>query len=660
MFYRKGDTDKMNDKNSSNPVRARLEDTFWSGYEKMVRTLTIPYQWKILNDELQTAEPSHALRNFKIAAGLEKGDFYGFVFQDSDVAKWLEAVGYSLARHPDNNLEQLADQTIDIIGKAQQQDGYLDTYFIIKEPEKRWTNLYECHELYCAGHMIEAGCAYYEGTGKRKLLDIVCRLADCIGSVFGPEDGKKKGYPGHQEIELALIKLYHVTGNRSYLELACFFIKSRGTQPYYFEQEWEKRGKTGYNAAGSLEPPAKNKLYNQTFAPADEQNKAAGHAVRAVYMYSAMADIAAEINDLKLADACRSIWNDITSAQMYITGGIGSTQKGEAFTFDYNLPNDTVYAETCASIGLLFFARRMLRLETKNCYADVMETALYNTVIASVARDGTHFFYVNPLEVWPQACAEDPGKFHVKTERQSWFGCACCPPNFARLIESLDTYIYSFHDNRLDVHLFIGSEAIFAAENGKETHIKQKTDYPWNGTVDFDITADIPAEFELALRYPGWCHHAEVMLNGVAVDIKSFLFNGYIILKRIWQNGDTVRLLLDMPVELIAANPQVRADAGKVAIRRGPVVYCLEETDNGPNLSAVSLRKSANLQTSYDKTLSCIVIKGTAQRIEESSWGTQLYRPYDPCEKEIPIMAVPYFIWGNRGQGEMQIWTRCK
>jgi uncharacterized protein len=642
-------------------LRVHLDDCFWSKYEKLIREVTIPYQWSILNDEIKTSEPSHAIRNFRIAAGLEKGDFYGFVFQDSDVAKWLEGAGCSLASHPDEKLEALADKTIDLIGNAQQPDGYLDTYFIIKAPEKRWTNLYQCHELYCAGHMIEAGVAYYKATGKRKLLDIVCRLADHIDSVFGPDTEKIKGYPGHQEIELALIKLYRVTGNQKYLNLSRYFIAQRGKDPYYFDEEWKKRGKTDFYIAGNSEQPGKNRIYNQSYAPVDEQNKAAGHAVRAVYMYTAMADLAAETGDRKLAAACRRIWNNIATTRLYLTGGIGATHTGEAFTFDYDLPNDTVYAETCASVGLIFFAQRMLHLEAKSNYADVMETALYNTVIASMSQDGTHFFYVNPLEVWPEACEKDPGKFHVKTERQTWFGCACCPPNLVRLIESLTSYIYSFHQDRLYVHLFIGSTVSFTTKTG-DILLTQKTKYPWSGEIIFEISSKAPVAFELALRYPGWCRNAELTVNGRKADREPCMTDGYIILKRTWQSGDSVKLTLDMPVQLIAANPQVRADAGKAAIQRGPIVYCLEEADNGKNLSAISLSKTTGLKAAYDDTLmgGMVVVKGTAVRTDESSWGTQLYRLFDPHEKKIEITAIPYFMWGNRGTGEMQIWTRCE
>jgi DUF1680 family protein len=638
-----------------------LRDPFWSKYEKLIREVALPYQWDALNDNAGSEEPSHAIKNFKIAAGLEKGEFYGFVFQDSDVAKWLEGVSYSLENSSDEILEELADQTIDIIEKAQQSDGYLDTYFTIKEPGKRWTNLYHCHELYCAGHMIEAGVAYYKATGKNKLLNIVSKLADHIDTVFGPEPEKLKGYPGHQEIELALVKLYKVTQDNKYLNLSKYFIKQRGKEPYYFDEEWEKRGKANYEKVGSPDAPSKGKEYNQTHLTVNEQEKAVGHAVRAVYMYTAMADLAAETGDKELLAACNRLWDNIENTQMYITGGIGSTSIGEAFTFDYNLPNDTVYAETCASIGLIFFANRMLRIEAKSKYADVMEKALYNNAIASMAMDGKHFFYVNPLEVWPEACEKDPVKSHVKPIRQSWFGCACCPPNLVRLIESLRSYIYTCSQNRIYVNLYIGNTVKFNMGQN-EICLTQKTNYPWNGAINFKLATANPTEFGLALRLPDWCMSAKVKVNDKEIDINSCMIDGYIVINRFWQNSDNVDLELDMPVQVLAANPQVRSDAGKVAIQRGPIVYCLEEEDNGGNLSAISLNKDSKLKAIYDEKFldGMVVIEGTAKRVDESVWGTKLYKPFELKEKEVEIRAIPYFGWGNRTKGEMQIWTRYK
>ena len=476
----------------------RIEDRLWSTYINLVRDVVVPYQWEALNDQVEGAEPSHALRNFRIAAGLEQGEFYGMVFQDSDVAKWLEAVGYLLAAQADSELEALADGVIDLIAAAQQPDGYMNTYYTVKEPENRWSNLSECHELYCAGHLIEAGVAYYQGTGKRKLLDVVCKFADYIDTVFGSEPDKLQGYDGHQEIELALVKLYRETGNDKYLKLSTYFLDERGSKPSFYDLEWEKRGRTNHWETPFM---IHEKAYSQAHLPVREQDKAEGHAVRAVYMATGMADVAAETNDKGLLEACRRLWSNIVSRRMYITGGIGSMAQGEAFSLDYDLPNDTVYAETCASIGLIFFANRMLQIESNSEYADVMERALYNTVIGGMSQDGTKFFYVNPLEVYPHACGKNKNYDHVKPERQGWFGCACCPPNVARLLASLGQYIYTVRNNTIFTNLYIGGELEAQLDEGL-VRLKQQSQFPLDGAIHFEIQTDGVVPFTLALRMP--------------------------------------------------------------------------------------------------------------------------------------------------------------
>lgn len=641
------------------PLRVELNDRFWGRQEELVRTAAIPYQWDALNDRAGSSEPSRAIRNFRIAAGLETGEFYGMVFQDSDVYKWLEGVGCSLQHHPDEHLKKLADETIELIGKAQQPDGYVNTYFTVKEPGKRWTNLFECHELYCAGHLMEAAVAYDRGTGERRLLDIACRFADYIGQVFGPEPGKLKGYPGHQEVEWGLIRLYRATGEKRYLDLAAYFLKQRGRTPCYFDEEWEKRGKVSYwSHQPSGRPSEGNLQYNQARLPVTEQDKAVGHAVRAVYMYTAMAALAAETGDETFTAACKTLWNDIQDAQLYITGGVGSTHHGEAFTFDYDLPNDTVYSETCASVGLIFFARNMLALEHRAAYADVMEQALYNVILSSMSLDGKHFFYVNPLEVWPEASEKDPGKAHVKAERQSWFGCACCPPNLVRLIESLTDYIYSAEGGTLFVDLFIGSRAALP-ETGFA--LRQESGLPDDGAVTLTVESGTPAPCTLALRRPGWCRQMSLSVNGERVEAEAG-DDGYIRIRRAWKAGDTVRIAFDLPVEVLEANPLVRADAGKAALRRGPVVYCLEEADNGANLSALTLTAQSGLTARYEPDLlgGVTVVTGQAARRAQSGWDGRLYRPLALEEETVPFKAIPYYAWGNRGKGEMQVWTRWR
>lgn len=639
---------------SSIPLnKVKIKDAFWSKYVGLIHDEVIPYQWEAINDRIPGAEPSHAIKNFRIAAGLEQGEFYGFVFQDTDLAKWLEAVAYRLETHPDAELEKLADEAIELVEKAQQKDGYLNTYFTIKEPGKRWTNLRECHELYTAGHMMEAAVAYYKATGKRRLLDVMCSFADHIDSVFGTEPGKLRGYDGHQEIELALVKLYEVTGEEKYLKLSKYFLDERGREPFFFDIESEKRGNTVHFGDFVMY----NRNYAQTHRPVREQDTVEGHAVRAVYMLSGMADVAGLTGDRELLTACRRLWNNLVSKRMYITGGIGSMAFGEAFSFDYDLPNDTMYTETCASIGLIFFAHRMLKIEPKSCYADVMERALYNNVLAGMAQDGKSFFYVNPLEVLPEACEKNAACKHVKPVRQKWFACACCPTNVARLLSSLGQYIYTVNDNTIFAHLYIGS-SINIELNGTAVTLNQRTNYPWDGKVTFEVSAQEKKDFTVAVRIPGWCKKHSLSLNGLAAEVE--IADGYARIKRTWDKGDTIELVLDMPVELVKAHPAVRANAGKAAIQRGPLVYCLEEVDNGSNLSSISLPANCMLTAEHDEKLlgGAVVIEGEALRIDAAAWGESLYSTAEVKELPAVIKAVPYCMWGNRNSGEMAVWIR--
>ncbi|NIK76172.1 hypothetical protein FHS15_001279 [Paenibacillus castaneae] len=647
--------------NKAKPVslkQVEIRDNFWKYYIDLVRDVVVPYQWEAINDRVEGAERSGAVSNFKIAAGMEKGDFYGFVFQDTDVAKWLEAVAYLLISKRDAALEQVADEMIDIIGEAQEPSGYLNTYFTIKAPEQKWTNLTECHELYSAGHMIEAGVAYFQATGKRKLLDIVCRVADDIAVVFGDGPGQIAGYDGHQEIELALVKLYDVTGDRKYLELSRYFIDKRGAKPSFFIEEAERRGWTSHWS--------KNKIhidheYFQAHLPVREQDTAAGHAVRVVYMLAGMADVARETGDQSLVDACRRLWDNIVSKQMYITGGIGSMAAGEAFSFDYDLPNDTVYAETCASIGLIFFAHRMLQLEPNSRYADVLERALYNTVIAGMSRDGRHFFYVNPLEVAPDTCEGKNKNFnHVKPVRQEWFGCACCPPNIARLLASLGEYMYSVSGHTIYSHLYIGGEVVLAIDDA-QIQLNQHSNLPWEGTVRYEVTVDRPIAFELALRVPDWSSKAVVQVNGEAYAIGDQLVDGYIKINREWVSGDVVELVLEMPIMRVRSHPLVRRNAGKVALQRGPLVYCIEEADNGSQLQQLLLPQDSKLEATFDNKLvgGVQVIRAEALRLQFEQWGAELYRSNaDAALEQENVTFIPYYAWANRGKGEMTVWVK--
>ena len=410
-----------------------INSGFWGFYRDIVRHSVIPYQWKALNDEIPGAVPSHCIENFRLAAQMNKTGkvdkpFFGMIFQDSDLAKWLEAVAYQLEAKPDAQLEATADEMIDLIGEAQEADGYLDTFYTVSQPDKKWTNLRDNHELYCTGHLIEAAVAYFEATGKRKFLEIMEKNVRLISTVLGRESGKKAGYPGHPEIELALVRLYHATGKKDYLDLAEYFVTERGQSPLYYEIEATQRENDDYDyywAKKFIHPPL---AYCQADKPITEQESLRGHAVRALYLLSGIIDVAYETDNRELMAAAHRLWSSCVDKQMYITGGVGSTHHGEAFSFAYDLPNDTVYAETCASIALIFAAQRLLRIDPQSHYADIIERALYNTCIGSMQLDGTRFLYVNPLTVWPEASEKDADHWHVTPERQPWFGCACCPP----------------------------------------------------------------------------------------------------------------------------------------------------------------------------------------------------------------------------------------
>lgn len=632
--------------------QVKLTDSFWEKRVEVVEKELIPYQWKALNDKLPNTEPSHAIENFKIAAGDADGEFYGMVFQDSDVAKWLEAVAYSLENNPNEDLENLADELINLLEKAQQADGYLNTYYTVKEPAKRWSNVRGNHELYCAGHLIEAAVAYYEATGKRKFLEIMCNYADYIATVFGDGPDQIAGYPGHQEIELALIKLYKVTGQKTYLNLSKYFIDQRGKTPHFYDVEAEKRGDS--NPFWWNNDPA----YSQAHLPVREQTKAVGHSVRAIYMYTAMADLAAETNDPSLKKACKALWKNVTRKQMYITAGVGSTEYGEAFTFDYDLPNDTSYTETCASIALVYWADRMLKLEKKAEYADILERALYNGTISGMDLDGKRFFYVNPLEVTPEVANGRADHKHIKTERQPWFGCACCPPNIARLITSVGRYIYTAEESTIFIHQFTGNESVFNVE-GTSVKLNQVTNYPWYGNVDITVKPEQATTFTIAVRLPGWCDGATVSVNGKSTIAESVNKDGYVYLTREWNEDDLIHLHFPMPIERIHANPKVRENAGKIALQRGPIVYCLEEIDNNSDLQSIYLPTGSKLKAYYDSDFldGVVYLSGEAERkLTESSDTLYSKNPYP--SKPIHFKAIPYYAWCNRTPGEMRVWIK--
>ena len=630
----------------------KVEDGFWGDVQKLVREVVIPYQADVMEDKVPGVEKSHAIENFRIAAGEAEGEHYGWVFQDSDVAKWLEAVAYSLSSFPDSEFEAKADEVIALIGRAQEPDGYLNTYFTIMHPDRKWQNLHDCHELYCCGHMIEAAVAYYKATGKDAFLNIMRKNADLICSRFGDGEGKIRGIPGHQEIELALFRLYEVTGEKSYLETALYFIDERGKDPSYFIEEGKSRDWVMFSKDGE------NREYAQNHRPVRQQDKAVGHSVRAVYMYTAMAALAAEIDDKKLLSACEKLWENITQKQMYITGGIGSTVHGEAFSVDFDLPNDITYSETCASIAMCFFARRMLELKVSGQYADVMERMLYNTVLASMQLDGKRFFYVNPLEIIPGISGVVQTHKHALPQRPEWYACACCPPNLSRLLLSLGEYAWSESTTDGDgvvSHMFLGGTAEFNVAGGVKIVCESK--YPYEGEVRYEIFPTVEeTEFSFSVRIPAWCKNAMYVLNGDSVNTD--VNDGYANFSRKWKKNDTLEIKFDLPVLRIYSNLAVSGNAGLVCLQKGPIVYCFEEIDNSAPLAALRLPADAEIKEERinDRVLGDIIVL-TADGIKETG-SNDLYSEKKPTTEPVKLKAVPYYAWSNRGTGEMRVWIR--
>jgi len=612
----------------------RIADTFWAPRQETNRTVGIRHQY-------QQCKDTGRLDAFKLdwRPGMPNEPH---IFWDSDVAKWIEAASYSLATHPDPELQKLVDDTAALIASAQQPDGYLNSHFTVVEPAKRWTNLRDQHELYCAGHLIEAAVAHFQATGSRVLLDALCRYADHIARTFGPEPGQRKGYPGHEEIELALVKLYHATNDERYLKLSAYFINQRGQQPHYYDEEAVARGDDPKKYW------ARTYEYNQAHKPVREQDEAVGHAVRAMYLYSGMADVAAETGDETLLAACRKLWASAAERKMFLTGGVGSSHWGEKFTGDYELPNESAYAETCAAIGLVFFAHRMLQIEADAKYADVMEQALYNGVISGVDLTGTRFFYVNPLA--------SNGGHH----RQEWFGCACCPPNLARLVASLGSYAYSVAPDGFYIHLYIAGGAAAKLPQVPRPaggSITVETSYPWNGDIRLTVSVAEPSKFDLFLRIPGWCRKHLLRVNGKTVGHR--MVKGYARISRKWANGDRVELSLAMPVERLVAHPRVAEDAGKVALRRGPIVYCLEQADNPAPVRSILLPDKPRLAARFDKKLlgGVVVIEGTGLAPTQAGWRGKLYQPESALSlRPARFRAIPYCLWDNREPGPMTVW----
>jgi DUF1680 family protein len=587
-------------------TQVKVQDRFFAPRIEANRVGTLPVC-------LEQCEKTGRIRNFAVAAGLEKGKFEGIFFNDSDVYKVIEGASYCLQLHPDPALDARLDQIIKLIAAAQQPDGYLNTYFTLVEPDKRWTNLPKMHELYCAGHLFEGAVAHHAATGKRALLDVAIRFADHIDRTFGED--RLAGVAGHPEIELALVKLYRATGEPRYLKLAQFLIDKKG----------------------------KGKDYNQDHMPVRQQSEVTGHAVRAVYLYSGMTDVAAITGDQALIAALDRIWRDMTEKKMYITGGIGSSAAGERFTVAYDLPNEAAYCETCAAIGVVLWSHRLLMLHGDAKYADVLERALYNGVLSGVALDGKTFFYVNPLA--------SRGQHH----RQPWFSCACCPPNLLRLIASIAGYIYAADESGVRINLYVASTMTADLPHGK-VKLTQETDYPWSGDVTVRVEPPAPTKFSLYLRLSGWCDSPSATVNGEAVSMKN-VEKGYLRITREWRSGDVVKLRLPMEIKRVVAHPLVKADVGRVALTRGPLVYCLEGVDNGGEVLNLALPDDAPVAAAHQADLlgGVTVLKGKALRARSDDFSERLYaeaKSGEPCA----FTAVPYYSWDNREPGEMVVW----
>lgn len=615
----------------------KFTDSFWAPRMEVNRKVTIPHIYKKL---METGR----IDAFGLKFSRPVPSSIVLIFGDSDPAKWIEAASYSLATHPDPELEALVDQVADKVISAQQPDGYLNTHFTVIQPEMRWKNLRDWHEMYCAGHLMEGAVAHYAATGRRNLLDALARYADHIAAEFGPNPGQRRGYCGHPEIELALVRMYHATGNKKYLELSKYFVDERGASPNYYDIEAQERG----------DDPAKfwfkSYEYCQAHIPVREQSKVVGHAVRAMYLLSAVADLAGEYNDASLLETADRLWDNLVTKRMYLTGGIGPSRHNEGFTTDYDLPDETAYAETCATIGLVMWNHRLLQFAGEGRFADAMERGLYNGFLSGVSLEGSRYLYENPLS--------SAGDRH----RVEWFECPCCPPNVARILASSGNYLYSTGEKDLWLHLYAGNTAAVEID-GQPVTVKQETLYPWDGAVKLSFELGQPLIFSLHLRVPGWCRQYQVAVNGAVQDVQADA-GGYIAVEREWKNGDSVTFTMDMPVEAIWANPQVRQLEGRVAIQRGPIVYCLEGADHGSIiLDRISMNANdiSSFKVEYQPEFlgGSTVITGKGKVIDEAGWGGALYQNQAPSQKDINITAIPYCVWDNRESGEMRVWLRA-
>jgi DUF1680 family protein len=589
-----------------------IRDAFWGPRQHINQTATI-------EANLRQCERTGRIANFAVAGKLRPGKHQGQLYNDSDVYKVIEGIAYTLTVRRDPDLEKRTDAIIDLIAAAQQPDGYLNTYYTLVEPKNRWKNIAHGHELYCAGHLIEAAVAYDQATGKRKLFTVARKLADHICTVFGP--GRKVDTSGHEEIELALVKLYWATDQPRYLKQARFFLDVRGRA--------DLRKLFGE--------------YAQDHKPVRQQRTVTGHAVRAMYLYCGMADVAAITGDRGLMTALESIWHDVVDRKMYVTGGIGPSARNEGFTVPYDLPNDSAYAETCAAVGMALWNHRMFLMTGESKYADVLERVVYNGLLSGVSLSGDRFFYVNPLG--------SMGRHH----RQEWFDCACCPDNVLRYVAGMGDRVYAHRGNEIWTVLYLGNTTTIPLKGGK-VKLTQETHYPWDGKIKIKVEPEKPFSFTLHLRIPGWCRSVRSLkvngresipqIPGVQVRGSQFTTDG-----RVWKAGDVIELELDMPVERVHADPRVKADVGRVALQRGPVVYCLEGVDNGGRPRSFVLPRKSKLSATFEKGLlgGVVVVRGEALQVSRGKGGKLTTRP-------VTFQAVPYSTWDNRAPGQMIVW----
>lgn len=582
-----------------------------------------------LEHALRQLEATGTLGNFDLAAAGKHEGFKGYVFQDSDAYKALEAVAFALAEHRDPALEAKFDAIVARMAKAQRPDGYLNTSYTVENRGERFTNLRDNHELYCAGHLFEAAAAHFRATGKRNLLDIACKYADLLVRTFGDGEGHRAGYCGHPEVELALVKLAEVTNERKYLDLAVWFVRSRGS--HFFATEHKEDPKT-YDGRYWLD-----------HVPLLQMQGIAGHAVRAAYLMSGATDVAMRTGDAPLLAAMRRIWRNTIEKNVFLTGGIGPSGSNEGFTVDYDLPTFSAYQESCASIALAMWAQRMNLVTREPHFADAVETALYNAIPAGVQLDGTKFFYVNPLA--------SQGGHH----RSGWFGCACCPPNLARTFAAVGGYAYATSADALYVDLYLQGE-VHADVGGAPFALSVTSDYPWSGDVTFQVLEAPAAPRGLFLRVPGWCDEATVQV-GTESPQKSR--PGYLALQRQWQKGDVVHLSLPMPVTTLQADPRAEELRGRVAFRRGPIVYCLEQVDQTAPVAELLAPPGTTLVPEHKKDLlnGVTVLRGALRHATAPTWtGKGLYRAL-PEPTPVEATFVPYAVWDNRKAGPMEVFV---